>query len=86
MSQFSTVTLDQARAAKADLKSKLARDFAGVASPVVGIGLTHLNTAEWGLKVNLEHAPTPEEKKNLPDRHQGVRVLYEITGLPKKAL
>ena len=59
MSQFSAVTLDQARAAKEDLKGKLARDFADVASPVVGIGLTRINTAEWGIKVNLDHAPTP---------------------------
>jgi hypothetical protein len=86
MSQFSSVTIEQARVAKQGLKTKFAQDFASAASPVVGIGLTRVNTAEWAVRVNLDHAPTATEKQSLPDRFQGVQIKYEVTGLPKKAL
>jgi hypothetical protein len=84
MSQFSKVTIDEARAAKESLKEKFAQDFAQAASPVTGVGITRISTAEWGVKVNLDHEPSVEEKNKLPDTHMGVKVRYEVTGHPMK--
>lgn len=86
MSEFSNVTIEQARAAKEDLKGSLLRDFSvAVGGPVNSIGIGRINTAEYCVAVGLERDPTSVEKNALPEEHMGVKIQYKVVG-PIRAL
>jgi hypothetical protein len=72
-----TASLEDAR------KAKLAAGAAArMAGHVVGLGLTKVG-ASYAVKVNLADAPA--FGISLPDAIDGVPVVYEITGQPRKA-
>ncbi len=69
---MSTISLDEARAARERAKSL----FAGKAA-VVGIGLTRVGDG-YGVKVNLESPPAANAR--LPETIDGVPVRIEVVG------
>ena len=71
-----TITIEQARAAKATAKTELAR-IPGVA----GIGLTKVGD-DYMLKVNLRAELPPGVR--LPERIAGVSVCVEVVGEIRK--
>ncbi len=73
---MSAPTLEEARAAK----PKALEAFAPLVS-VVGIGITRIGGG-YGVKVNLENAPSPEVA--LPASVAGVPVRVEVVGLVRR--
>ena len=70
-----TTTLDQARAAKAKLRTQLKSD-----ADVVGIGIGR-DEASYCVKVNLSCAT----RRKLPETVDGVKVHYEVVGTIRPA-
>ena len=71
MTLMPTITLDQARAAKAVAKRQFKR------YKLVGVGITRVSGA-YAVKVNLSEPPAPGAK--LPSEISGVPIRVEITG------
>jgi len=69
MSAIPTITLDQARAAKATAKRQFKR------FKIVGVGITRVG-GEYAVKVNLSEPPAPGAK--LPTEISGVPVRVEV--------
>ena len=81
-----STTFEQAKAAKENLiKGPFAQYFnfvAGKAPDLVnGAGLSKKGD-NWYVKVNLLRKPSPEESKQLPKKFDGVKIKYDITGMP----
>jgi hypothetical protein len=70
-----SLTLDEARAAKAVVKNHLQRS--GLKA-VVGIGITRVRNT-YAVKVNLSVSP-PQGMTSLPKEIEGVPVRFELTG------
>ena len=71
-----TIGLDEARAVKARAKKLFERQ-----ARVVGVGITNIGDG-FGVKVNLETAPSPDAK--LPDSIDGVPIRFEVVGTIQK--
>ncbi len=79
MSMISKVTIDQAKIAVKMLRQKLAVDFAESAKPLIGdIDLDKINSAEWGVGVELLRKPSVDDQKNLPATVNNVKVNYKV--------
>ncbi len=76
MAEPKSITIDEARAAKAR-----AAEVFGRAARLAGVGITRVGQG-YGLKVNLAEAPA--DQKSLPTEIAGVPVRVEVVGTVRK--
>jgi hypothetical protein len=69
-----TITLQQARDAKQELRAKLRAEL-----PIVGVGITRRG-ADYAVKINLARQPAGVD---LPTDWHGVPILFEVVGALK---
>ena len=78
-----SVTIEEARKAKEIVISQLTRNFNAAAnSPVNGVGIGKIDE-DYCVHVDLVRAPTPAESTLLPQKCEGVKVRYKVTGIPE---
>jgi len=80
MSQFTIVSVDEARGAMRGLHSQLSTIFNESVRDELFTGrytVKRISTAEWGLAVGLKREPTADERAKMPKEYDGVKVSYK---------